>query len=136
LIDFDLLDAPSEVAAPGETRELEADLLLIGTESVDFVSIGVVEDDIIKRVTGSDEYIGAVDPDSPIPFDINYKVDQDAPEGDHVLKINIKYRDHLNREHVEQVSLDIEIGKATDNTPQPQSGGFWVWIRRFLGLGP
>ena len=136
LIDFDLLDAPSEVAAPGETREMEADLLLVGTESVDFVSIGVVEDNVIKRVSGSDEYIGAVDPDSPIPFDINYRVDPDAPEGDHELKLSVKYRDHLNREHEEQVSLDMEIGKATDNTPQPQEGGFWVWIRRLLGLGP
>lgn len=136
LIDFDLLDTPSELAAPGETKELEADLLLIGTESVDFVSVGVVEDNVIKRVAGSDEYIGAVDPDSPIPFDINYKVDQDAPMGDHELRLSVKYRDHLNREHTEEVSLGIEIGEAQPETPQPQQGGFWVWIRRLLGLGP
>jgi hypothetical protein len=136
LIDFDLLDAPSEVVAPGDISELEADLLLVGTESVDFVSIGVIEDNIIKRVSGSDEYIGAVDPDSPIPFDINYKVDSSAQEQDHELKLNVKYRDHLNREYEEQVSLEIVIGEITEDTPQPQQGGFWVWIRRLLGLGP
>lgn len=136
LIDFDLLDTPSETVAPGEVGELEADLLLIGTESVDFVSVGIIEDDVIKRVSGSDEYIGAVDPDSPIPFDLNYRVDSNASEGDHELKLSTKYRDHLNREHVEEIKLDIEIGKTADNTPQPQQGGFWVWIRRFLGLGP
>jgi hypothetical protein len=136
LIDFSFLDVPSETASAGETKELEADLLLIGTESVEFVSIGVVEDDVIKRVSGSDEYIGAVDPDSPIPFDINYKVDPDAPEGEHELKLSVMYRDHLNREHEEQIGLDITIGEQVDDNPEPQDGGFWVWIRRLLGLGP
>lgn len=136
LIDFEFLDIPSETAAAGETKELEADLLLIGTESVEFVSIGVVEDEVVKRVSGSDEYIGAVDPDSPIPFDINYKVDPDAPEGEHELKLSVKYRDHLNREHEEQIGLDITIGELVDDNPEPQQGGIWVWIRRLLGLGP
>lgn len=136
LIDFSFLDVPSETAAAGETKELEADLLLIGTESVEFVSIGVIEDEVIKRVSGSDEYIGAVDPDSPIPFDINYKIEPDAPEGEHELKLNVKYRDHLNREHEEQIGLDITIGELVDDNPEPQQGGFWVWIRRLLGLGP
>ncbi len=136
LIDFDLLDTPSELVSAGQRKELEADLLLIGTESVDFVSIGIVEDDAIKRVSGSDEYIGAVDPDSPIPFDVNYRVDEDAAEGEHELKLNVKYRDHLNRENEEEISFTIEIGEPVDDTPQPQQQGFWVWIRRLLGLGP
>jgi len=136
LIDFDLLDAPSEIATPGEVEELEADLLLIGTEAVDFVSIGIVEDDVVERVQGSDEYIGAVDPDSPIPFDLNYKVNEEASEGDHELKLKIKYRDHLNKEKEEQINLEIEIGESENNEPQPNQNGFWVWIRRLLGLGP
>ena len=136
LVDFDLLDIPSIVIAPGEVGEIEADLLLIGTESVEFVSIGVIEDNYIKRVSGSDEYIGAVDPDSPIPFDVNYKVDEDAPEGEHDLQLQVKYRDHLNREREEKISLRLEIGKPTNNEPQPAQNNFWVWLRRLFGLGP
>jgi uncharacterized membrane protein len=136
LIDFELLDTPSDKVAPGETKELEADLLLIGTESVEFVSIGVVEDDVIKRVSGSDEYIGAVDPDSPIPFDVNYKVDEKAQDGSHELGLDVRYRDHLNKEHEEQIKLEIEIGGSVDDEPTKQQGGIWTWIRRLLGLGP
>ena len=136
LIDFDLLDVPSEYASPGETMDMEADLLLIGTESVDFVSIGVTEDDVVKRVSGSDEYIGAVDPDSPIPFDLKYKIDDSASNGKYELTLTVKYRDHLNREHQEQIKLEIEIGNPINNEPQPQQTGFWVWIRRLFGLGP
>ncbi len=136
LIEFSLLDVPTEKVPVGETSELEADLLLIGTESVQFVAIGVVEDGVIERVSGSEEYIGAVDPDSPIPFDIKYKVSDDAPEGKHELKLSVQYRDHLNKEHVDQMSLDVEIGGVVDDLPDLQQGGFWAWIRRLLGLGP
>jgi hypothetical protein len=137
LIEFDLIDTPIEAVRRGEIKELEADLLLIGTESVDFVSIGLVEDAVFRRVAGSTEYIGAVDPDSPIPFDINYMVAEDSEEGDHELSLNIEYRDHLNREHEEQLGFTVSVG---GDAPQPgqdaSPSGFWVWIRRLLGLGP
>lgn len=136
LIEFSLLDVPTEKVPAGESSELEADLLLIGTESVQFVAIGVVEDGVIERVSGSEEYIGAVDPDSPIPFDIKYKVREDAPEGSHELTLSVQYRDHLNKEHVDEMSLDIEIGEVEEDLPEPEQGGIWAWIRRLLGLGP
>jgi len=137
LIEFELIDTPTETVRRGESSELEADLLLIGTESVDFVSISLVEDDVFRRVAGSTEYIGAVDPDSPIPFDINYKVAEDAEEGDHELTLNIDYRDHLNREHEEQLGFTMSVdGDATQPGQDAAPSGFWVWIRRLLGLGP
>ena len=137
LIEFELIDTPTETVRRGESVELEADLLLIGTESVDFVSLSLVEDDVFRRVAGSTEYIGAVDPDSPIPFDINYKVAEDAEEGDHELTLNIDYRDHLNREHEEQLGFTMSVGgDATQPGQDAAPSGLWVWIRRLLGLGP
>jgi len=137
LIEFELIDTPTETVRRGESKELEADLLLIGTESVDFVSISLVEDDVFKRVAGSTEYIGAVDPDSPIPFDINYRVAEDAEEGDHELSLSIKYRDHLNREHEEQLGSTMSVGGDAQKPGQDAApSGLWVWIRRLLGLGP
>jgi hypothetical protein len=137
LIEFDLIDTPTETVRRGESKELEADLLLIGTESVDFVSINLVEDAVFKRVAGSTEYIGAVDPDSPIPFDINYRVAEDAEEGDHEMTISIDYRDYLNREHEEQLGFTMSVGGDTQQPGQDAGpSGFWVWIRWLLGLGP
>jgi hypothetical protein len=136
LIEFDLLDTPTEMVSAGEISELEADLLLIGTESVQFVSIGVVEDGVIERVSGSDEYIGAVDPDSPIPFDIKYKVKEGVQQGTYDLKLSVQYRDHLNKEHSEILELGIDVGETIDGPPQSENGGIWTWIRILLGLGP
>lgn len=136
LIEFDLLDIPTETVGAGETSELEADLLLIGTESVQFVSISVVEDGAIERVSGSDEYIGAVDPDSPIPFDIKYRVKEGVQHGTHEFKLDVHYRDHLNKEHSEVLELSIDVGEEVQDVPQTENSGFWTWIRRLLGLGP
>ncbi|HEX9914922.1 MAG TPA: hypothetical protein VGB32_08385 [Candidatus Bathyarchaeia archaeon] len=137
LIDFELLDTPSVEAKRGETRELEADLLLIGTDSVQFVSIELVESQVFRRVAGSTEYIGAVDPDSPIPFDIKYAVADDAPEGSHTMSVRVNYRDHLNREHHEDVGLDVTVaGAQGGGTETPETPSFWMWVRRLLGLGP
>ncbi len=60
----------------------------------------------------------------------------DAPEGNHELKLSVQYRDHLNKEHEEEMSLDVEIGGVVDDLPEPNEGGIWAWIRRLLGLGP
>ncbi len=137
LIDFELLDTPSVEAKKGETRELEADLLLIGTDSVQFVSIELVESLVFRRVAGSTEYIGAVDPDSPIPFDIKYAVADDAPEGSHTMSVRVNYRDHLNREHHEDVGLDVTVaGAQSGGAETPETPSFWMWVRRLLGLGP
>jgi hypothetical protein len=137
LIDFEILDAPSLTTKKGEVSELEADLLLIGTESVQFVSINLVEDNIFERVTGSTEYIGAVDPDSPIPFDLIYKVRDDVADGSYDMKLNVNYRDHLNKEHEEGLAIGVEVSEKAAQEPQgPVETGFWVWIRRLFGLGP
>jgi hypothetical protein len=125
LIEFDLLDIQSELFPVGTVSEVESDLLLIGTESIEFVSIGVVENDVFERVSGSDEYIGAVDPDSPIPFDVSFRVKDDVEFGSHALDLVIKYRDHLNTEHEESLSFDLEIGQpvlGTDTDGGPPIG--------------
>jgi len=53
------------------------------------------------------------------------------------MSINVKYRDHLNREHEELLELDVAVaGNVNDNTQTTEAPPFWVWVRRLLGLGP
>lgn len=138
LIEFELLDVPTILVKVGELKEIEADLLLVGTESVQFVSVEMLEDDVFKKVSGSEEYIGAIDPDSPIPFDISFKMDEKAEPKDYKMGLKIQYRDHLNRIHEEDISLDVSVTAGSDfdvddGTPR---GGIFMWLRRLLGLGP
>ena len=135
LIDFELLDETTTTVYPGEQREMEADLLLVGTDSVQFVSVQMVEDGTFKRVQGSTEYIGAVDPDSPIPFDIDYRVVDDAEPGIRDMTLMVQYRDHLNRVHEETLEYTVTVGQganpATDT--EQERGGILGWLSRLFG---
>lgn len=129
-IDFELLeDEPLEVYR-GEIAEIEADLLLIGTGSVQFVSIDLVENSIFSPTQGSNEYVGAVDPDSPIPFDLKFKVDEKAESGDYKLGLTIRYRDHLNKVHEELVETMVHLSSdITLNTgAETKKDGIFSWI--------
>jgi len=133
IIEYRLLDTESIIVYPGTTDEFEADILLIGTESVEFVSISLEENAVFKRVQGSEEYIGAIDPDSPIPFDLHYKVDENTEPGTHQMTLLIKYRDHLNKPHETLLNVDVEISAGTvPENGEESNGGFWNWLRNLF----
>ena len=132
LIEFELLDTPSTTVYRGETAELEADILLIGTESVQFVSIEVIDNHVFETVQGSTEYIGAVDPDSPIPFEVKYSVPNDAEEGVHELELLVSYRDHLNKPHEVKLETEIEVSAQNPVVEEEKNGGFWSWLRNLF----
>jgi hypothetical protein len=138
IVEFTLINVGTVSASVGEPKELEADMLLVGTESVQFVNIEVVEDSVFERTAESEEYIGAVDPDSPIPFEVWFSVADGTDVGEHTLTLKITYQDDLNQEHVETMGLTVDVEEASSLSDMQASstGGFWVWLRRLLGLGP
>jgi len=138
LVDFELINTDTVTAEIGGSTELEGDLLLVGTENVQFVSVQVVEDSVFGVTTGSEEYIGAVDPDSPIPFEVIFTVAEGTETGEHALSLRVVYTDDLNDEHVETVELTVDVVEASFEADMQTSstGGFWAWLRRLLGLGP
>ena len=137
LVDFTLINEDGISVSAGEVTNFEADLLLVGTESVQFVEIGVVGDEVFERVPGSSEYIGAVDPDSPIPFDLNFVVDEDAEPGEYTMNLKVTYKDDLNQDNEDTVELTVHVGEPSSEpqSSQGSTGGFWGWLRRLLGLG-
>lgn len=138
LVEFKLINAVTLTAGIGVSTELEGDLLLVGTESVQFVSVQVVEDSVFGVTTGSEEYIGAVDPDSPIPFEVILTVAEGTETGEHTLTLRVVYTDDLNEEHVETVELTVDVVEVSFEADMQtgSTGGFWAWLRRLLGLGP
>ena len=53
------------------------------------------------------------------------------------MKLNVNYRDHLNKEHKEGLAIGVEVSEKAAQEPQgPVETGLWIWIRRLFGLGP
>jgi hypothetical protein len=101
------------------------------------VKLEVVDDEIFDTVSGGSEYIGAVDPDSPIPFDLNFVVDETTEPGEYTLKLKVTYKDDLNQDNEDTVELSVYVGEPSSEpqSTQGSTGGFWGWLRRLLGLG-
>jgi len=144
IVDFRLLDIqPSSITAePGETVTIEADLLLLGTESVDFVEVEIVENRSVGPFTSvpeSYEYIGRVDPDSPVLFTVEFMVDPNATSGSYALQIRVGCWDGYNQQREDTIELPVVVNEFS-NQNQEVNPTLWdiVWtlIRMLFGLNP
>jgi hypothetical protein len=121
---------------------IEADLLLLGTETVDFVEIRIVKNSSIgpfSSIPESYEYIGRVDPDSPVLFTIEFVVDPNATSGSYTLQIGVRCWDGYNQQREDTINLPIVVEEFS-NQNQEVSPTLWdlLWtiIRILFGLQP
>jgi len=144
IIDFRLLDIqPSIVTAePGETVTIEADLLLLGTETVEFVEIEIVENRSISpfvSVSESYEYIGRVDPDSPVLFMIQFMVDPNATSGSYTLQMRVGCWDGYNQQRQAVIALPVVVNEFSNQNAGSSPtlwGVIWTIIRILFGVRP
>jgi hypothetical protein len=137
IVEFSILNNSPIVVEAGGITEFEADLLLVGTEGVRFVAVELLEDANFNRTTKSWEYLGAIDPDSPTPFSLEFEVDGGTLPGGHTMSLNVTYTDDLNQKHDKVLGLPVTVVESTAQKPsQGTTGGFWVWLRRLFGLTP
>jgi hypothetical protein len=144
IVDFRLLDIQPSIltAEPGETMTIEADLLLLGTETVDFVEVEIVENPSIGpflTIPESYEYIGRVDPDSPVLFTIQFMVDSNATSGRHTLQVRVSCWDGYNQQRQTMIELPVIVNETSGNS-ENTSVSLWdiIWtvIRILLGVKP
>jgi len=138
---FRLLNVqPSNLTVePGEVVTVEADLLLIGTETVKFVQVQIVPNHPFVWIPESYEYIGRVDPDSPVPFSVQFMVDSNATSGSYTLQMRVSYWDEYNQERQAIRELPALI-KERVQKKEEVSLTFWdiirMIIRILLGVKP
>jgi len=138
IVSFRFLNTPEVTVEQGGIADLEADLLLIGTESVDFVQIDVMEVSPFTATFESHQYIGPIDPDSPVPFYIQFAVADGAEPGVYSLSLNVTYFDDLNRVCGSIIELSVSVVEAQSVVEVRSSiwEGFWLWLRRLFGVLP
>jgi len=138
---FGLLNVqPSSLTVePGEVVTIEADLLLIGTETVKFVQVQIVPNHPFVWISESYEYIGRVDPDSPVPFDVQFMVDSNATSGSYTLQMKVSYWDEYNQERQAIRELPVTIRESVQKREEVGLT-FWdiirIVIRILLGVKP
>ena len=137
IVNFSLLNDLALTIEQNGTKQFEGDLLLVGTSRVDFVKVSAVAQDPFIQVTGSSEYLGAIDPDSPVPFTLNFGVKPGTALGEYTLPIKIEYMNHRNQIKESIINVPVTVVKAESATQAPSGDtGFWGWLRQILGLKP
>jgi hypothetical protein len=135
LVQFSLMEDMVIIAKKGSTQTMEANLLLVGTGKVEFTKIQVLPDTHVNQIAGSTEYLGAIDPDSPVPFTLKYAVSNSSTTGDYNLKLRITYLDSRNTQQNSTLSIPLTVTNSSPVIPPPSSdGGIWGWLRRLFGL--
>ena len=135
LVQFSLMEDLALTTQRGSTQTLDADLLLVGTGRVEFTRIQVLPDGPVKQITGSTEYIGAIDPDSPVPFSLKYVVSNNSTTGNYSLKLRITYLDSRNTQQNATINLPLTVTNPSTVIPTTTNdGGILGWLRRLFGL--
>jgi hypothetical protein len=135
LVQFSLMEDLVIMAERGSTQTLEADLLLVGTGKVEFTRIQVLPENPVQQIAGGTEYIGAIDPDSPVPFTLKYAVSNSSSAGDYSLKLRITYLDSRNIQQNATISIPLTVTNPSTIIQTPSNnGGIWGWLRRLFGL--
>ncbi len=143
IMNFHLLNVqPSTLTVEtGGIVTVEAELLLIGTETAQFVQVEILENHPFIALSESYEYIGRVDPDSPVPFDMQFMVDSNATPGSYKLQMKVSYWDEYNQEREAIRELPVDILELVDGSEEEGLGlTFWdmIWsiMRILLGVKP
>jgi len=129
------LEFPEKVS-PGEVVTVSGEILVIGTESAEFLEIRLIG----PGSNEEGEYIGRVDPDSPLPFEVSFTVPTDV-EGEYTLNINIMYYDSLGRRKTTSRAFNIAVSEEKQVIQvKPDEEGILHriinFLKRLIGLTP
>jgi len=131
IVAFEIMNPTQLNVEQGNTGKIQSSLVLKGTSKVQFTNIEVVSDSNVQTIPESSQYIGALYPDSPVLFTLQFNVSTNAPLGNASVKILVSYSDNLNIPRQQTLSYTINITKPTPTI----TSDFWGWLRHALGLG-
>jgi hypothetical protein len=134
---FSLINGSPLTVVQGSTLSVQSNLLLIGTGRIQFTYIEALPEGPFMNQTDSSEYLGAVDPDSPVPFSINVGTASSARPGNYSLQLKISYFNNMNLQVAKTISVPVAITQRITTRPTgttSTSEGILGWIRTILGI--
>ncbi len=131
---LNLLSNQTFTAVQGSTLTIDSTLLLIGTSPVQFTSVEAVPPQGFQAQPNSYEYLGAVDPDSPVPFTLTLGTTNVKP-GSYTVQLRVTYYNNLNAPVNRILRVPVVVTQAPVRQPSSTSdGGILGWLRALLGI--
>jgi hypothetical protein len=133
---FTLLSNQTFTATQGSTLSISSTLLLIGSSPTKYTNIEAVAAAPFTSQAGSNEYLGAIDPDSPVPFTVTIGT-ANAQPGSYTLHLSVSYYNDLNTQVVKTINVPVVITQLSTRTTggtTTSGGDLFGWIRAILGI--
>jgi len=124
LVSQDLRIIPERVSA-GRNVTLVGSILNRGNTEALFMEASIIRSNSISVASASSQYIGEIDPNSPVPFSLDFQVERSAPNGGLPVVIQFVYEDAYGNAFLKTEEFEVEVGSfipinAQDESP---SGG-------------
>ena len=110
---------------PGANVSLSGTILNQGNEPALYTTISLSVGDVVERVRRgppSEQYIGQIDPNTPLPFSLNFRINPDITPGRHQITLVMEFQtNYLTTQTIEQdITIFIRGGGAPTG---PQTTG-------------
>jgi len=112
IILYDLTVDPNP-AYPGSTISFTANILNKGNIPAMFTNISLLKNDLLLFTSESSNYLGQLDPNSPVPFTLEAIVNHGVKEGNYTATIIVSYENGEHEAHINYYKIQFEIIKLT-----------------------
>ena len=116
---FDIRVEPA-VAFPSDTVKISATVLNMGTATAQFCNASIMLAEFIELLAESFYYVGDVEPNSPTPFTLQFRVSPNADIGIRNVTIVFNYYDEMYDEYSIQFNVTIRIANKTSEITSEQ----------------
>ncbi|MEM2222682.1 MAG: PKD domain-containing protein [Candidatus Korarchaeota archaeon] len=110
-----------EKITPGDTVTTSVTVLNVGVSSAQYANASILPADFIELLAESFVYIGAIEPGSPIPVLLKFRIKDDVPPGTYDIVAKICYFDDIYNENYLLVNFTIQV--TPKETPSPGPSG-------------
>jgi hypothetical protein len=136
LVSQDLRVIPERVSA-GRNVTLVGSILNRGNAEALFMEASIITSNSISLASGSSQYIGEIDPNSPVPFSLAFQVGRSAPNGALPVVMQFAYEDAYGNVFLQTEEFVVEVGSFIPINTQDQSpNGGLLFQLTMLPLGP
>lgn len=102
---------PPEVG-PGRNVTVIGNILNKGNVASHFTETRIKSEGPIRTTAASTQYIGEVDPNTPVPFSLNFQIDRQAGVGTYPVTVQFIYEDSYGRKMTTESKLELRVGEG------------------------
>ena len=117
-MDFQNAQASPSTISPGEAFALTGNILNKGTTVALYATI-TLKEDLMFQSSGGGQYIGDINPNTPIPFSISVNAERGIPDGVYPITVVLIFEDNYGDEYTEEIELQVTVSPPAPFSRQP-----------------